>query len=216
MHLESLTWLRRRFRNVRTSLGALVVTCLLGLNCSKPKTLQYYSRTPEDIKAAKNLPQGRPLRVGVSVDVPRPVRPVRANDVAFDPMIAEGAAYQEARATTQTFLAHALQSGKFQSVDWVRPETMEQLDCQVELSVTLDSSPGPGVRYCLGRITANIYNRDHSILFDRVSLFHEAMYTPKGSNQLHIAHDGSNVHEVVQTALFDQLIRYLAGVPYSN
>lgn len=216
MHLDSPTRLRRRFRIVRSSLGALVALSLLGLNCSKPKTLQYYSRTPEDIKAAKNLPQGRPLRVGVSVDVPRPVRPVRANDVAFDPMIAEATAYQEARATTQSFLAHALQSGKFQSVDWVRPETMEQLDCQVELSVSLESSPGPGVRYCLGRITANIYNRDHSNLLDRVSLFHEAMYTPKGSNQLHIAHGGSNVHEVVQAALFDQFIGYLTAAPNAD
>ncbi|MCO6437285.1 MAG: hypothetical protein J5J06_09390 [Phycisphaerae bacterium] len=131
-------------------------------------------------------------------------------------MLAEQSAYRAARDTAEAFISQAKDSGRFESIGWVRPETMQALDCQLELSVSLESSSQKGVRYCLGRIVANIYDNEHSRLLDRVVLFHEVMYTPRNSKQPYVAYDGSSVHKIVRTGLFDQLMCYLADIPYSD
>lgn len=181
--------------------------------CAKPIPTEYYSRTPPSA-APRELPGGKALRVGVSVDVTWALESVRATKAKRDVGVIPDVLYAPARELAEAFITHARDRSAFAEVDWVRPQRVEALDYQVELLVSFEYGGGKSPKYCLGRLVANLYSADHSKLLDRAVFFHEAMYTSKDSKQPQRTLAGEDVLVALRAALFDQLIaRMTKAVP---
>lgn len=160
-----------------------IVMCAGG--CAKPIKTQYYSRTPQTDSQWRPGKRASSLRVGIGAE-----------------SMEDGGA----------FATYAGGQGAFEYIGWARPQLIPDLDFHVECVVSFEHDGDKQVHYCLGRLVANTYNADHSVLLDRTVRFHEAMYTSK-SKEDQLTHDGQDVHEVLRERLFDELIAYLGAAP---
>jgi hypothetical protein len=111
-------------------------------------------------------------------------------------------------AAAEAFVAHAQRRGAFAFVGWATPDNLDKIDCQVDCKLSFRHEGDKQVHYCLGSLVANVYNPDHSRLLARVMRFHEAMYSTEPKNPA-LTHDGRNMPDALQAALFDELIEYL-------
>jgi len=184
---------------------------LFGAGCAKPIAPLYYTRTPLDVTTANGLPKGRGLRVGVGVDLSVSPQPRGGRNAPAGLAAAEATAYLVAQQVAEAFIQHAREREAFANVNWVLPEDVGTLDCQLEIDLSYEESGNRQAHYCLGRLVANIYNGDHSQLLDRAVFFHEAMYTAKDSKQSHMTSTGEDARASLRSALFEELINFMTG-----
>lgn len=162
------------------AMGSLLAAFVLcGCQAPDPIEPQLYSRTPADLETRRLLEN--PAFVGVTAE---------SDD--------QGTA----------FISHASNHGGDGRVAWVRPEYLADLDCQVSVAVHFENDRDGDVRYCLGRLIANVYDGDRSEFLGRIVRFQELMYTPKPGEEW-ILHDGRDSRDVVRAALFEDLLAAL-------
>lgn len=150
--------------------------------CAEPIMTEIYSRTPTDIQQSNLEARPGKLRIGLA---------------------AEGTVIGGA------FIVYAGEADAFEFIGWAQPVNIEQLDYQIECSIKYEYSGSTQNQYCLARLTANVYNADHSHLLDRVIRFQEAMYTSLGEKKQQLTHDNRNMPNALQQALFKDLVVYL-------
>lgn len=207
----------------KSSIRHLVI-CVFGtpavlLGCAKPITTEFYSRSPTAKSEYQAPTPSDQLIIGVGVDSPSLAATVRSASEGRVPsaapidgkqLVAAAKADASLRLQAQEFIAYARQKHCFKSIEEVTPENLEKVDLQLELSFAFDEDGDSNVHYCLGRLVANIYNSDHSVLLYRPVRFYEAMYTPS-KNRRDLAHDGVEVRATVRRGLFDELIQVLSA-----
>lgn len=192
----------------------------LAAGCAKPIQSEYYSRTParngQEWNAGKPASQ---LSIGVGVDSPSLAATVRPTANSAAPaaiplsgpeLLAAVNADSKMGAIARAFIQRAAHSKHFKFVGYATPENISSLDMIIELTTAYEHDGNDHVQYCLGRLIANVYDADHSEFLHRIVRFHEAMYTPRKGNPT-FTHDGTNVHNRLQNALFDELIESLAN-----